>query len=104
MSKTRDALRRKFAVLREDVRASAAVPVVKRLRRSKGQRRRLTFRLPVATVRNLQVLKLALGKDVNVLCEEFLERAVAEKLSEVRATAKPGEWDVIVSCAKGLDG
>jgi hypothetical protein len=69
--------------------------------RSKAKRRRLTVRLNVDVVSALQILKIALGTDMNRFCEEAVGKAAVERLAEVRAGLAPGEWDVIVRCADG---
>ena len=64
----------------------------------------MTLRLSADTAAGLRILCTALGRDMNGLCEEVLARAVAEKLAELQASARPGEWHVIVRCALGTGG
>jgi hypothetical protein len=103
--KTRDALIRKFAVLRPGgaagVASSAQIPAKPRAAPGQTRRRRLTFRLDVGVLRDLQILKVALGVNVNRFCEDAVAKVAVERLAEVKTQLTPEEWDVIVRVADG---
>src|SRR5262245_18526098 len=95
-----DALRAKFGPLRPT--PAAPEPLRPTPQPALGKRRkRMTLRLSTETAANLRILRIALGHEMNGLCEEVLSKAVAERLAELEANANPGEWDVIVRCATG---
>ena len=83
--------------------AASVAPEVEAAKRnrSKTARRRLTVRLNVEVVAALQILKIALGTDMNRFCEEVVTKGAFERLADVKAALPSGEWDVIVRCADG---
>ena len=102
MSSAREALLKKFARLSPASSHPAGErPRSGQLHRSKGKRHRLTLRLSLDVARGLRTLKVALGIDMNTLCEEAVAKEVAGRLAEAKAQSQPGEWDVIVRCALG---
>src|SRR5882724_1347001 len=52
-------------------------------------------------IRDLQIIKTAMGINKNVFCEEVLVKVIRERVAELRAELEPGQWDVIVRCADG---
>jgi hypothetical protein len=102
MADVKEAVMRKFAVLRHE--ASPVTVADKVVKKAKGGRGKITLRPSEQMMVDLALLKSLLRKDMNELCLELLADQVAKKLSDVRARVSPGEWDVIVRYAEGLDG
>jgi hypothetical protein len=104
MSDVREALKRKFGGGGSSVPVSVSATATKASVSTKPKRTKITLRIPEEMMASLVLLKRVLGKDMNELCVDLLVDQVANKLSEARARVSPGEWDVIVKYAEGLDG
>lgn len=86
-------LRRRFSELR-------MTTEVKRTRGDfKGERRKMTVRVPELLLDKLRLLRLAGHVETNAFCVTVLEQAVDDKLAQVKASHSQDSWDVLVRCA-----
>jgi hypothetical protein len=104
MGDVKDALKRKFSVLGNEIPVAGNEKLGKAAEGGKDRRKKITLRPSEEMMRNLVLLKRVLGKDMNGLCLELMADQVSKRLGEARARVSPGEWDVIVKYAEGLDG
>ncbi len=91
MSESRDALIKKFVL-----------PVLRRPRRLgyKGLRRQVGLRLKDEVARDLQVMKMASGEDINTFCERAIELALALIIADLRSKHDDEAWKAIINCAE----
>lgn len=83
-----DALRAKFGPLRPT--PAAPEPLRPTPQPAPGKRRkRMTLRLSTETAAGLRILRIALGRDMNGLCEEVLSKAVGKGWRNPRPTPIP---------------
>lgn len=70
----------------------------------KGERRRLSVRLPKKTVFELEIIKIATGEDKNAFVEHHLNSAIAAKLKELKNTHGDEAWQFILARASSRIG
>lgn len=65
----------------------------------KGERRRVSIRLPKMTVVELEIIKIATGEDKNAFVERHLETVINGKLRELKEKHGDEAWEFILARA-----
>lgn len=70
----------------------------------KGERRRMSLRLPKKTVFDLEVIKIATGEDKAAFIEQHLTNAIDVKLKDLKGQHGEEAWEFILARAAARTG